>query len=42
MTNIIKEKLALLPDKPGCYLMKDPQGEVLYVGKAVSLTESNL
>ncbi|MBW3622571.1 MAG: excinuclease ABC subunit UvrC [Armatimonadetes bacterium] len=31
------EKLALLPDKPGCYLMRDSQGEVLYVGKARSL-----
>lgn len=30
----IKEKLALLPDKPGCYLMKDKAGRVIYVGKA--------
>ncbi|RSK28074.1 excinuclease ABC subunit UvrC [Bacillus sp. HMF5848] len=30
----IKEKLALLPDQPGCYLMKDRQGTVIYVGKA--------
>ncbi|GAB7388721.1 excinuclease ABC subunit C [Bacillaceae bacterium] len=30
----IKEKLALLPDKPGCYLMKDAQGRIIYVGKA--------
>jgi len=33
----IKEKLTLLPDKPGCYLMKDDQGEVIYVGKAKNL-----
>src|SRR5690606_34155462 len=30
----IQEKLALLPDQPGCYLMKDRQGTVIYVGKA--------
>ena len=30
----IKKKLALLPDSPGCYLMKDETGTVIYVGKA--------
>lgn len=30
----MKEKLAILPDNPGCYLMKDRQGTVIYVGKA--------
>lgn len=30
----IKEKLALLPAKPGVYLMKDENGQILYVGKA--------
>ena len=30
----IKKKLALLPDSPGCYLMKDVTGTVIYVGKA--------
>lgn len=30
----LKEKLAILPDQPGCYLMKDKQGTVIYVGKA--------
>lgn len=34
MNNQLKEKLALLPDQPGCYLMKDVQGTVIYVGKA--------
>ncbi|OIJ13905.1 excinuclease ABC subunit C [Anaerobacillus alkalilacustris] len=29
-----KEKLAILPDQPGCYLMKDSKGTVIYVGKA--------
>ncbi len=31
---MLKEKLALLPDKPGVYLMKDGNGLVIYVGKA--------
>ncbi len=30
----IQHKLALLPDQPGCYLMKDRQGTIIYVGKA--------
>lgn len=30
----IKEKLAVLPDQPGCYLMKDEHGTIIYVGKA--------
>ncbi|WEG73443.1 excinuclease ABC subunit UvrC [Vagococcus intermedius] len=30
----IKYKLALLPDQPGCYLMKDKDGVIIYVGKA--------
>mgnify|MGYP001484210355 FL=1 len=34
---LIEEKLALLPDQPGCYLMKDRQGTVIYVGKAKKL-----
>lgn len=34
MNEIIKHKLALLPDLPGCYLMKNHQGTVIYVGKA--------
>ena len=34
MNSIIKQKLALLPDQPGCYLMKDRQGTIIYVGKA--------
>lgn len=34
MNQHIKDKLALLPDQPGCYLMKDRQGTIIYVGKA--------
>ena len=30
----IQSKLALLPKSPGCYLMKDNTGKVIYVGKA--------
>ncbi|MBC1520728.1 excinuclease ABC subunit UvrC [Listeria aquatica] len=30
----LQNKLALLPDQPGCYLMKDDQGVIIYVGKA--------
>ena len=34
MTDHIKEKLAVLPAQPGCYLMKDKNGTVIYVGKS--------
>ncbi|GGH34458.1 excinuclease ABC subunit UvrC [Paenibacillus segetis] len=30
----IRHKLALLPDLPGCYLMKNKEGTIIYVGKA--------
>jgi excinuclease ABC subunit C len=30
----LKEKLRLLPDRPGVYLMRNGEGEILYVGKA--------
>ncbi|MGG0815235.1 excinuclease ABC subunit UvrC [Paenibacillus alvei] len=30
----IRNKLALLPDSPGCYLMKNREGTIIYVGKA--------
>ncbi len=33
----IHESLKILPDKPGVYLHKDKLGNVIYVGKAVSL-----
>ncbi len=31
---MLREKLNLLPEKPGVYLMKDPSGKIIYVGKA--------
>jgi len=34
---MIKEKLALVPEKPGCYLHKDKNGTIIYVGKAKNL-----
>lgn len=33
----LKIKLDGLPDKPGCYLMRDRRGKIIYVGKAASL-----
>src|SRR5690625_4911471 len=33
----LKEKLAVLPAQPGCYLMKDKNQTVIYVGKSKSL-----
>jgi excinuclease ABC subunit C len=30
----LKDKLAVLPEKPGCYLMKNKDGDIIYVGKA--------
>lgn len=33
----IKAKLSLLPTDPGCYLMKDSEGSIIYVGKAKNL-----
>jgi len=34
MDSSLKDKLAVLPEKPGCYLMKNAAGEIIYVGKA--------
>ncbi|XOK59722.1 excinuclease ABC subunit UvrC [Paenibacillus elgii] len=30
----IKNKLSLVPEQPGCYLMKNREGTIIYVGKA--------
>ncbi|WP_028777396.1 excinuclease ABC subunit UvrC [Shimazuella kribbensis] len=34
---MLKEKLSLLPNQPGCYLMKNNEGQIIYVGKAKNL-----
>ena len=34
----IQEELKKLPQKPGVYLMKDENGHIIYVGKAVNLS----
>lgn len=34
----IAEKLALLPEKSGVYIMRDSAGNIIYIGKAVLLT----
>ena len=33
----LADKLASLPDRPGCYIYRDEKGVVLYVGKAINL-----
>lgn len=37
MNDLIKHKLELLPDSPGCYIHKDKNGTIIYVGKAKNL-----
>ncbi|MDY5974396.1 excinuclease ABC subunit UvrC [Streptococcus hyovaginalis] len=37
MNQLIKHKLELLPNSPGCYLHKDKTGKIIYVGKAKNL-----
>lgn len=37
MSNLIKSKLELLPTSPGCYIHKDKNGTIIYVGKAKNL-----
>ena len=34
---MFKEKLSLVPHKPGCYLMKNSDGNIIYVGKSKNL-----
>jgi excinuclease ABC subunit C len=33
----LAERIRELPDRPGIYIFKDPQGKILYIGKATSL-----
>lgn len=37
MTEILKGLIALLPEKPGVYLMKNEDDQIIYIGKAKSL-----
>ena len=37
MNNLIKTKLELLPTSSGCYIHKDKNGTIIYVGKAKNL-----
>lgn len=37
MNESIAKTLAVLPDKPGVYIMRDEHGKIIYVGKAVVL-----
>src|SRR5512142_2763122 len=37
MDAALRKTLDELPSEPGCYLMKDRSGEVVYVGQAASL-----
>ncbi len=36
-TSKLREKLTELPAKPGCYMFKNADGTIIYVGKAVNL-----
>ncbi len=37
VNDTLREKLQALPEKPGCYLMRDRRGRIIYIGKALSL-----
>jgi len=37
MNDALQRILQTLPEKPGCYLMKNAEGKIIYVGKAVNL-----
>ena len=37
VSSLIEEQLNRLPDSPGVYLMRDAEGNILYVGKAANL-----
>lgn len=37
MSDTLRDKLRDLPSKPGCYIFRDRNGEIVYVGKAVDL-----
>ena len=35
----LKERLREIPDEPGCYLMRDGEDRILYIGKAKGLRQ---
>ncbi|MFO0092390.1 MAG: GIY-YIG nuclease family protein, partial [Armatimonadota bacterium] len=37
LTDHMTERLKALPTRPGCYIYRDEQQNVLYVGKAINL-----
>ena len=37
MNDILRERLKSVPNRPGCYLMRDRRGVIIYVGKAKNL-----
>ena len=37
MNDILRERLKTVPNRPGCYLMRDARGVIIYVGKAKNL-----
>ena len=37
MTDLVRERLKTVPTRPGCYLMRDRRGAIIYVGKAKNL-----
>ena len=37
VSELIRERLKAVPDRPGCYIMRDRRGEIIYVGKAKNL-----
>jgi excinuclease ABC subunit C len=39
LSDQLRERLAGMPDAPGCYLMRDRLGRIVYVGKAASLRQ---
>ena len=38
LSDKILEKLQSTPNKPGCYLMRDIDGKIIYIGKAKELS----
>ena len=37
MNDTLRQTLKTVPARPGCYIMRDRRGEIIYVGKAVNL-----